>query len=97
MKQMRSRFRLLTLLLACAFLLTLVLCAGKTLKTAGITLDTLLSPTAASGTPQPDSSVTPDPWFGAITVTDAPDTTPAGSEPPGTDNPPPAEYNLFGL
>ena len=97
MKQMRSRFRLLTLLLACAFLLTLVLCAGKTLKTSGITLDTLLSPTAASGTPQPDSSVTPDPWFGAITVTDVPDTTPAGSEPPGTDNPPPTESNLFGL
>ena len=33
MKQMRSRFRLLTLLLACAFLLAVVLCTGHVLKT----------------------------------------------------------------
>ena len=32
MKQMRSRFRFLTLLLVCGFLLTLVLCAGSILK-----------------------------------------------------------------
>ena len=42
MKQMRSRFRLITLLLACAFLLTVALCAGKTLKTAGVSFSTLL-------------------------------------------------------
>ena len=64
MKQMRSRFRLLTLLLTCAFLLTLILCVGTSLKTAGITLDSLLSAPSAVMTARPEPSVTPDPWFG---------------------------------
>ena len=41
MKQMRSRFRLITLLLVCAFLLVLAVCSGTALKAAGITLDSL--------------------------------------------------------
>ena len=97
MKQMRSRFRLITLLLVCAFLLTTVLCAGSVLKTAGITLSSLsslpvLSPVAvpeSSGTPDlfPDSESTPDP-------SGSPSAEPTF---PGTDNPPSPEYNVFGL
>ena len=38
MKLMRSRFRLIALLLACVFLLTAVVCAASVLKQAGVTL-----------------------------------------------------------
>ena len=54
MKQMRSRFRLLTLLIVCAFLLTFVLCTGHILKTTGISLSSL-------SLPVPGLSASPDP------------------------------------
>ena len=96
MKQMRSRFRLLTLLIVCAFLLTIVLCSGHILKTAGISLSSLSLPLpgiSASPDPSasPDASLspesTPDPWAGFSVE----------NTPPGTDNPPEEEYNVLGL
>ena len=96
MKQMRSRFRLLTLLIVCAFLLTVVLCSGHVLKTAGISLSSLSLPLpgiSASPDPSasPDASLspesTPDPWAGFSVK----------NTPPGTDNPPEEEYNVLGL
>ena len=61
MKQLRSRFRLISLLLVCAFLLTLAFCTGTALKTAGITLCSLpaLPGIGAAGcpaTPRPTPS-----------------------------------------
>ena len=112
MKQMRSRFRLLTLLMACAFLLVLVLCTGNVLKSAGIDLNSL-----SSLLPQPGASVSPSPSV-SPDASVSPDTsvspgesntqdswsiwgfTPAPTDPtpsPGTDNFPNPEYNLFGL
>ena len=96
MKQMRSRFRLLTLLIACGFLLVVVLCTGHVLKTAGISLSSLSLPLpgiSASPDPSgsPDASLppegTPDPWAGFSVE----------NTPPGTDNPPDEEYNVLGL
>ena len=100
MKQMRSRFRLLTLLLACAFLVTLAVCAGSTLKAAGITLSSVISSLSVQGTETPVPSASP-------AVTPGPDAAPAPSDdsPPGsfrdwfqdTDTPPVTEYNTVGL
>lgn len=97
MKQMRSRFRLITLLLVCAFVLTLAVCTGSILKESGVTLASLPKLPLIGGAPSPDPSVSPD-------VTPAEDPTPApseapsdGSELPGTDNSPDPEYNVFGL
>lgn len=91
MKQMRSRFRLITLLLVCVFLLTLVLCAGNALKTAGISFSSLsLTGIAASPVPQ-QSPVSAD------SVPDQPETLPAENPFPDTDNLPQTEYNVFGL
>lgn len=97
MKQMRSRFRLITLLLVCAFVLTLAVCAGSVLKESGVTLASLPKLPLIGSTPSPDPSVSPD-------VTPAEDPTPApseapsdGSELPETDNSPDPEYNVFGL
>ena len=73
MKQMRSRFRLLTLLIVCAFLLTVVLCTGHVLKTTGVSLSSLSLPVPGlSASPDPSVSPesspspesTPDPWAG---------------------------------
>ena len=96
MKLMRSRFRLLTLLIVCAFLLTVVLCTGNVLKTTGISLSSLSLPVPGL-TASPDPSVlpesspapesTPDPWAGFTVENTA----------PGTDNPPEEEYNVPGL
>ena len=100
MKQMRSRFRLLTLLMACAFLLTLAVCTGNALKTAGVSLSSLLQPSSLPGTVAADPSVSPD----------SPAETPAAPDPSddavpgsfrefflGTDNTPVPEYNTEGL
>ena len=93
MKQMRSRFRLITLLLTCFFLLTLVLCAGRALKTAGITLDSLPLYPVISGLSSPDVSVSP-----AVEPTPGPsEPLPDASAFPETDNSPDPEYNIFGL
>ncbi len=100
MKKMRSRFRLLTLLLACAFLVTLAVCAGTTLKAAGITLSSVIPSPAVQGTETPELSASP-------AVTPGPGAAPAPSEDssPGsfrdwfqvTDTPPVTEYNITGL
>lgn len=100
MKQMRSRFRLLTLLLACAFLAAVVLCTGHILKNAGISFSSL-------SLPLPGVSVSTDPSV-SPGLSPAPDTTPdpsalpaeipsADPAVPGTDNPPEQEYNVTGL
>ena len=102
MKQMRSRFRLLTLLLVCAFLLTVVLCAGSVFREAGVTLSSLLpGPSSLPGVLSPAPSVSPD--ASPETSPDA-ETTPSPSDAvsspdpvPGTDNSPNPEYNIFGL
>ena len=98
MKQMRSRFRLITLLLVCAFLLTLVLCAGSVLKTANITLSSLSSGVNyVVDKVVPAVSVSPE-------ISSGEESTPAPSEAvtpgalfPGTDNSPNPEYNVYGL
>ena len=96
MKQMRSRFRLLTLLIVCAFLVTVVLCTGHVLKTEGISLSSLSLPLPGiSASPYPSVSPeaslppesTPDPWAGFSVE----------NTPPGTDNPPEDEHNVLGL
>ena len=94
MKQMRSRFRLITLLMTFALLLALVICAGRILKAAGITLDTASVFQAVNGTTTPDlSSASP-----ALETTPAPpDSSPDGSSFPETDISPDPEYNVFGL
>ncbi len=100
MKLMRSRFRLITLLLVCAFLLTLSLCAGNILKTAGISLSSLSFPPVSGVTSTPDS---PTPSDGSAPESSLPapqDSLPAESAVPGTDNSPVPVYNnyeVFGL
>ena len=97
MKQMRSRFRLITLLLVCAFLLMLVLCTGSSLKTAGISLSSLPALPVIGGTVSPEPSVSPGslPEETFMPVPAAPDA--EESAQPATDNYPEQEYNLFGL
>ena len=93
MKQMRSRFRLITLLLVCGFLLTLALCGGSIIKTTGFTLPSLPSLPLISGTVTPDPSASP-----AGDATPAPSVSPLpGSSSPAPDNSPVPEYNVFGL
>ncbi|MBO4470644.1 MAG: hypothetical protein J5841_02725 [Clostridia bacterium] len=104
MKQMRSRFRLLSLLMACAFLLVLVLCTGNVLKTADIDLSSLSSllpqpGVSVSPSVSPDASVSPGTTVSPSSLFDW-FNTPAPSESvpaPGTDNSPNPEYNLYGL
>ena len=97
MKQMRSRFRLLTLLLACAFFLAFVLCTGRILRAAGFSLESLPSLQLISVSASPDPAASQD-------STGNPGTTPAPKEAvpsenglPGTDNTPGSEYNIIGL
>ena len=103
MKQMRSRFRLITLVLVCVFVLTMVLCTGTVLKAAGISFSSLSSISLPGVSSSPDPSVSPDLSASPDTSvnTDAtplpPDYSPAAGDPPGTDNSPAPEYNIFGL
>ena len=97
MKQMRSRFRLITLLLVCAFLLTLSLCAGNALKTAGISFASLSIHSVTGVTASPDVSAVPD-----VSPADEPTPAPSGisedeSPLPGTDNSPVPEYNNYNV
>jgi len=100
MKQMRSRFRLITLLLVCAFLLALSLCVGNTLKTAGISFSSISIQSITGVTSSPEVSVSPA-VSPAGESTPEPSALPADSSPlPGTDNLPVQEYNdynVFGL
>ena len=99
MKQMRSRFRLLTLLLACAYLLVLAVCTGRILRESGITLSSLL-PSAVPGLVSPDPSLSPDSPAETPAAPDAGDDAAPGSFREflqGTDNTPDPEYNTDGL
>ena len=92
MKLMRSRFRLISLLLICIFLLTAVICAASVMKQAGVTFSSLQQALPESGTPSLDSSSADE------KTTPAPsESSPVEAETPGTDNFPVSEYNLFGL
>jgi len=98
MKQLRSRFRLVSLLLVCAFLLTLALCAGTALRQAGISLSSLpslpkIGMSADSPEPSVSPSVSPD---GGLTPAPS-EAAPADTLMPGTDISPDPEYNVFGL
>ena len=98
MKQLRSRFRLISLLLACVFLLTLALCAGTALKTAGITLASLPSlPVIGGSSPSPDLSASPSVSPGGEPTSAPSEAVPDGTLPPGTDISPDPEYNVYGL
>ena len=97
MKQMRSRFRLLTLLLVCAFFLTAVICAGAVLKTAGVSLDSLPRLPFPGGTASPGPSLTPDGPEAGETLSPPPSAGPEETPLPGTDNPPETQYNIYGL
>ena len=97
MKQMRSRFRMITLLLVCAFLLTMSLCAGSALRSAGITLSSF-SPSALIDEIIPENpSVSPD---ASLEVSPAPAPSEAFSQEtpfPDPDSSPNPEYYTFGL
>ena len=99
MKLMRSRFRLIALLLACGFLLTAVLCAASVLKQEGFDFSSAWPLLTVSDSPAPDASPA-----GA-------EADPAGTEadpaPSGKSDPenltekvtiqPDSEYNIAGL
>ena len=96
MKQMRSRFRLITLLLVCAFLLTLALCAGSALKTAGITLSSISSDmTSIVDTFAAGTSASPETASMEETTPVPADVLPEESPLPGADNSPVPEYNDY--
>ena len=88
MKLMRSRFRLITLLLTCAFLLGAVVCAAAALKQAGVTLPSVGQVLPASESPSP--SVSPSEEA-------TPESTPEGKLPEEFTIQPDSEYNIFGL
>ncbi len=99
MKQMRSRFRFLALVLVCAFLLTVAVCAGTVLKESGFTLSSLPSLPAIGNSPSPaPSSVSDTPSAVESTISPVPtETAPDGNDFPGTYISPDPEYNTFGL
>ena len=88
---------LITLFIACAFLLALVLCSGAALKEAGITLASLSSVQIPGISASPDPSGPPVQVPGTDMPSDAPEYTPAGTDFPGTDILSDPEYNVFGL
>ena len=91
MKLMRSRFRLIALLLACVFLLTAVVCTASVLKQTGVTVSAVQQILPASESPSETSpsreETTPEP-------SETPDDENASEE---TDIQPDSEYNTFGL
>ena len=90
MKQMRSRFRLITFLLTCGLLLTILLCAGSVLRAAGISLPSF----SAVPSPEDAPSSSPGP---SLSPEESPSPAPAESVSPEPDSAPVPEYNLFGL
>lgn len=100
MKLMRSRFRLISLLLTCVFLLTAVVCAASALRQAGIALPSVSQVIPIPGSPSSDAS----PASSSPEVSPAEEeATPVPSETPGENIPgettiqPDSEYNIFGL
>ncbi len=100
MKQMRSRFRLITFLLVCAFLLALAMCARAVMNSAGIGLPSVSDMVSGVVSALPGSSASPG-EAGAEETTPAPSglpsEAPSGETFPGTDNTPIPEYNVYGL
>jgi hypothetical protein len=92
MKLMRSRFRMISLLLACIFLLTAVLCTVSALKQAGIPLPSAQKLLPSSVSPAPETSPAEE------ELTPVP-TDSATDEilPEATDIQPDSEYNIYGL
>ena len=90
MKLTRSRFRLISLLTACVFLLTAVFCTVAALRSAGVSvhLPGSLSMPAASSSPEAPTAAGTD--AASPLPSDAP------SDPEMT-TAPDQEYNLFGL
>ena len=94
MKLTRSRFRLVSLLAACLFLLTAVLCAVSALRRAGVTLP------SPGFVPAPVSSPAPadDPALHTETEeAPVPSASPEASANPEMTTPAEQEYNLYGL
>lgn len=96
MKQMRSRFRFITLLLVCGFLLALAVCTGNALKTAGVSLSSLSSLPVIGGT-SPAPSVFPSSSPAEESPPVPAETPSAGPVSPATDIFTDPEYNVFGL
>ena len=100
MKLMRSRFRLIFLLLTCVFLMTAVACAASALKQAGIQLPSVQQVLRPSSSPASEESVTVSPPASETDQnlpseeTDVPETDMPLKE---TDIPTDSEYNIFGL
>ena len=92
MKRMRSRFRLISLLLACIFLLTAVVCTGSVLKQAGIALPVVQQVLPVAESPAPEVSP-PD----EKVVTTPPEAAEDEKLPEEATIQPDSEYNLFGL
>lgn len=96
MKLMRSRFRLLSLLVLCAFAVTAVLCIGSGLKEAGISIPSSVPLPVVLQTSVPAETSSPSVSPGeAAPVTAGPG--PGEKELPGDAISPEPEYNLFGL
>ena len=92
MKLLRSRIRLVSILVACAFLVTAALCAGTVLRAGGITLPSLpsLGQDILSGpSAGPEDTPDPDPA--------SPAAEPPENTLPGVTLSPDPEYNVFGL
>ena len=101
MKQLRSRLRLITLLLFCAFVLAVTLCAGAALRTGRFRLPSLsalslpASSSPASPSVPPEGNVTPAPGESEAPAQASP--SPEENETPGDAVSPDPVYNTFGL
>ena len=96
MKLLRSRFRLITLLLACLFLLAAIICTASALKQAGIVLPSVqqVLPASPSHSPEPSPAVEEEKEEEPPVSSEIP----AVENLPGeTDIRPDSEYNIFGL
>ena len=92
MKLMRSRFRLIALLLACVILLTAAVCTASVLKQAGVTVPAVQQVLPVSGSPLPETSPAD------VEATPEPSVTPEDENTSEeTDIQPDSEYNIFGL
>ena len=91
MKLMRSRFRLISLLLTCIFLLTAAVCTVAVLKQSGVTLPSVQQILPASDSPSPGASSP------AEESTPAPDLSGDENVPEEATIRPDSEYNIFGL
>lgn len=92
MKLMRSRFRLISLLLTCIFLLTAVICTVSVLKQAGITLPSVQKLIPSSVSPSPEASPAEEEPSPAPT-----DSATDEILPEETDIQQDSEYNIYGL